>query len=72
MMALKSIDLEITPLTLEALLAELESNVEVFLTRGTTPIAYVIAAKTVPKPTERVLGLHQGEGWISDDFTNES
>jgi hypothetical protein len=23
------------------------------------------------KPAQRILGLHEGQGWISDDFTEE-
>jgi hypothetical protein len=69
-MVLKTIDLEKTQLTLEELLTELDSNTEILLTRGIVPVAR-IAADTTPSVKERILGLHEGQGWISDDFTDE-
>jgi hypothetical protein len=69
-MVLKKIDLETTPLTLEELLAELDINTEVLLTRGAAPVARVAPAGTMLMTGERILGLHEGEGWISDDFTD--
>ena len=70
-MVLKKVDLEATPLTLEELLAELDSDSEVLLTRGDDPVARLtpIAKPVVPK--KRILGLHEGQGWISDDFDDE-
>lgn len=69
-MVLKTIDLEKTHLTLEELLSELDSNTEILLTRGGVNVAR-IAANTTPIDKERILGLHEGQGWISDDFTDE-
>ena len=69
-MVLKTIDLEITPLTLEELLAELDHHDEVLLTRGADPVAWVAPAESTTRP-ERILGLHEGQGRISDDFTDE-
>ncbi len=79
MMVLKTIDLDTTPLTLEELLASLDQNTEVLLTRGDTPVARIAAEPVQPsvqttpdiQRTGRVLGLHEGEGWISDDFNDE-
>ena len=68
-MVLKTIDLETTPLTLEELLSELDTNTEILLTRGVAPIAKVAPAETTVMPKERILGLHEGQGWISDDFS---
>jgi hypothetical protein len=68
-MSIKTIDLEKTPLTLEDLLARLDG--EVLLMRGTTPLATLAPAAAPPVARERVLGLHEGQGWISDDFTDE-
>jgi hypothetical protein len=70
-MVLKKIDLETTPLTLEELLAELDSHTEVLLTRGLALIARVAPAGTPAMTQARILGLHEGQGWISDDFTDE-
>jgi len=69
-MLLKKIDLEITPLSLDELLAELDANTEVLLTRGLAPVARIASAETTTMHGERILGLHEGEGWISDDFTD--
>jgi antitoxin (DNA-binding transcriptional repressor) of toxin-antitoxin stability system len=71
MMALKTIDLDATPLTLEELLDTLDANTGVLLTRGDTPVARVTAVEPKVQPKQRVLGLHEGQGWISDDFTDE-
>ncbi len=70
-MVTKKIDLDTTHLTLEELLGELNSHTEVLLTRGQAPVARIASAETVDAPSARVLGLHEGQGWISDDFTDE-
>jgi hypothetical protein len=70
-MVLKEIDLNKTPLTLEELLAELSSQTEILLTREGTPLARIAAPATKTAIGERILGLHEGQGWISDDFTDE-
>lgn len=71
-MVLKTIDLETTPLSLEQLLAQLDSNTEILLTKGDDPIARIAAAeKKQPAGKPRVLGLHAGQGWMADDFTDE-
>lgn len=70
-MALKTIDLEKTPLTLDDLLSELDANTEILLTRGIAPVARLAPEGYITSPKERILGLHEGEGWISDDFTDE-
>lgn len=71
-MALKKVDLETTQLTLEDLLAELDNDTEILLTRGIEPVARIApVAKENATPTQRILGLHEGEGWMSDDFDDE-
>jgi len=70
-MVLKKIDLNTTAITLDELLAELDCNTEVLLTRGTAPVARITPTQAPIMLTERVLGLHEGQGWISDDFTDE-
>lgn len=72
MMVLKQIDLEQDNLSLEQLLAELDANTEILLTRGNVHIAKIAPAKSDIQPTQkRVLGLHEGQGWMSDNFTDE-
>ncbi len=70
-MVLKTIDLETTHLTLEELLSELNANPEILLMRGISPVAKVAVAETPVRPKERILGLHEGQGWMSEDFTDE-
>jgi antitoxin (DNA-binding transcriptional repressor) of toxin-antitoxin stability system len=71
-MVLKKIDLETISITLEQLLAELETDAEILLIKGDAPIARIAAAKKKPIRTKpRILGLHEGQGWISNDFTEE-
>lgn len=70
-MALKRIDLNTTPLTLEELLATLDSETEVLLVRGGAPIARLLSVQEEPVLIERIFGLHEGGGWTSDDFDDE-
>jgi antitoxin (DNA-binding transcriptional repressor) of toxin-antitoxin stability system len=70
-MVLKKVDLEATPLTLEQLLAELEHHGEVLLTRGDDPVARLSPVEKVVTPKERILGLHEGQAWVSEDFDDE-
>lgn len=70
-MALKKVDLETTPLTLEELLAELTENTEILLTRGASPVARISPVIEPVVPEKRILGLHEGQGWMSNDFTDE-
>lgn len=70
-MVLKTIDLDTTHLTLEELLAELDADTELLLTRGNLPVARVAPVEAVTQPKKRILGLHQGNSWMSDDFNDE-
>jgi hypothetical protein len=70
-MTVKKIDLETTHLTLEELLAELDRDTEVLLTRGDNPVARVAYVEPSTVHSERILGLHEGEGWMSEDFNDE-
>jgi antitoxin (DNA-binding transcriptional repressor) of toxin-antitoxin stability system len=71
-MVIKRIDLDSVQISLEQLLTELETDEEILLTKGDAPIARIAAAKEKPIRTKpRILGLHEGQGWISDDFTEE-
>jgi hypothetical protein len=73
-MVLKTIDLETTHLTLEELLAELDSNTELLLMRGDSPVAKVAPVeptKPITPRKQRILGLHAGGAWMSDDFDDE-
>jgi antitoxin (DNA-binding transcriptional repressor) of toxin-antitoxin stability system len=65
----KTIDLQKTPADLEDLLRLLESNTEILLTKGNTPLARLTPIEsTVAKVSERIPGLHKGTTWVSDDF----
>jgi antitoxin (DNA-binding transcriptional repressor) of toxin-antitoxin stability system len=71
-MVLKKIDLDTITITLEELLAELDTDTEILLTKGDAPVARIANAKAKPVRTEpRILGLHEGQGWISDDFADK-
>jgi antitoxin (DNA-binding transcriptional repressor) of toxin-antitoxin stability system len=71
-MVIKRIDLDSVQISLEQLLSELETDEEILLTKGDAPIAHIAAAKPKAARTKpRILGLHEGQGWISDDFTEE-
>lgn len=67
-MVLKKIDLETTSLTLDELLEALDTDTEVLLTRGNTPVARIATAAPEVAPKKRILGLFEGQGWMSDDF----
>lgn len=71
MMVLKSIEVETT--TLEELLAELDADTEITLTRGGVPVGRLVppTGEAQPAQAPRVMGLHEGQGWISDDFDDE-
>ncbi len=67
---LKKIDIQKTPLTLEELLAQLSPDDEIMLLRDDIPIGH-LTPPTISITDRRVVGLHEGEGWIADDFTDE-
>ena len=72
-MVVKQIDLQNKTLTLDELLSELNTDTEIILVRGDIQVARISMmpsqAETNSQP--RVLGLHAGQGWMSDDFTAE-
>ena len=58
--------------TLEQILAVLEVDAEILLTKGNVPIAHIAAASLKsPRITARTLDLHEGQAWMSEDFTDE-
>lgn len=70
-MVTKQIDLDTTSITLEELLTETQEPTEIILVRGEQPVGQLtFTPHTQPQPKKRVLGLHEGQGWISDDFTD--
>ena len=70
-MQTKRIDLNAMSVTLDKLLEQLEPGVEIILTRGEEPMARLMSMDVSSEESPRVFGLHQGEAWISDDFTDE-
>lgn len=68
-MVTKRIDVQTTTQTLEDLIAMLNADTEVLLTKGDTIVARLAKAEAMPiAPKPRVAGLHAGTTWVSDDF----
>ena len=66
-METKAVDVQDT--SLEALLALIESNIEVLLLKDDTPLAWLSPIAASPPPIKpRIPGLHAGTTWVSDDF----
>lgn len=67
-MTIKTIDLEQTHADLDSVLAMLDSDVEVILTRGDQLLARVTTPETKADRTPRVANLGAGTVWMSEDF----
>lgn len=70
-MSVKTIDLQTEHTTLDDVLRHVQHGEEIILVNGTVPVARVTAIMRTdsPAPTQsRVLGLHAGTTWMSDDF----
>lgn len=68
-MTTKTIDLEVTPTSLDELLAILQQDSEVLLTKGDMPVARLSRVRSQPaRKSGRIPGLHAGTTWVSDDF----
>lgn len=67
-MTIKTIDLEQTDADLDSVLALLDSDVEVILTRGDQLLARVITATGTVGDAPRVANLGAGTVWMSEDF----
>jgi prevent-host-death family protein len=61
----KQIDLQKT--SLKELIALVQQGAEILLTDDGTPVARLLPVEEVPKK-ERVLDMHPGTIWMSDDF----
>lgn len=72
MMVTRKIDIDEIP-SLEALIFELEDDTEILLIHEGQTVARLTRPEQTPPPMTqpRILGLHEGQGWISDDFTDE-
>ncbi len=51
---------------LDELMSLAEAGSEVLVQDGSTPRVRLLPGR--PPVTQRVLGLHQGQGWMADDF----
>ena len=51
---------------LSELISLAQEGTEIILARGATPLARIVPVEPVKK--KRILGLHEGQGWMSDDF----
>lgn len=69
-MTAKMIEINDVSINLDTLLAFLNTNGEVILTRDNVPVARLspMEATTPPRDYPRIPDLHQGV-WMSDDFT---
>jgi antitoxin (DNA-binding transcriptional repressor) of toxin-antitoxin stability system len=65
-MSQKTVDISTTQADLAELLASLTAGSEILLTKGDTPIAYLVPASSPPSP--RIAGLHPGSMQASEDF----
>jgi hypothetical protein len=80
----KTINLDTTTLTVDELLVELQGEQEIVLIKSRQ--GFALRAKKIPSewdleqsssksvsaaPPKRVLGLHAGQGWLSEDFNAE-
>ena len=70
-MTVRTIDLNETNISLNSLLDQLEADSEIRLIRGNREIARLLLAQNdeALQPRKRTLGLNEGQGRISDDFT---
>ena len=64
LMSIKTIDINHTP-PLEQLLAQIAAGDEVVFEADGKPIARLVP---IDPTAPRVAGLHEGQGWMSDDF----
>jgi hypothetical protein len=67
-MTIKTIDLEQTDTDLDSVLALLDSDVEVILTRGDQLLARVTTAIGSVGTSPHVANLGAGTVWMSEDF----
>ena len=64
-MQVKNIDITTHQPPLAELLKLLEDGSEIILAAAGRQVARLLPANTPPK---RIAGLHEGQGWVSDDF----
>jgi len=62
----KTVDINTGQTNLAELLSTLTAGSEIVITKGDTPIAYLVPASTPPMP--RAPGLHSGAIHTSEDF----
>ena len=62
----KIVDIDETQEKWANLVALARSGTEVILAQSGTPLARIMPFDTIKK--KRILGLHDGETWTSDDF----
>jgi prevent-host-death family protein len=51
---------------LSRLLEQVEHGEDIVIARSGTPVARLVRFASDPRPA--LLGIYQGQGWISDDF----
>ena len=65
-MSTKTVDICETHEGLSELITLAQEGTEVILANGATPLARIVPVEPVKK--KRIAGLHEGQGWMSDDF----
>lgn len=65
LMQVKIVDISTTQPPLAELLKLLEDGSEIVLAAAGQQIARLLPANAPPK---RITGLHEGQGWVSEDF----
>ena len=66
-MSITTIDINHTP-PLGELLKLIAAGGEVVLEEAGKPVARLVPAAGQTAPAKRTAGLHEGQGWMSDDF----
>ena len=51
---------------LSELISLAREGTEIILANGITPLARIVPVE--PVTTKRIMGLHEGQTWMSDDF----
>ena len=62
----KTVDIDDTQEKWADLIALAQNGTEVILANGITPLARIVPVE--PVTTKRIMGLHEGQTWMSDDF----
>ena len=62
----KTVDIDSTQEKWADLIALAQNGTEVILATGLKPLARIVPVE--PVTTKRIMGMHEGQTWMSDDF----